>query len=30
MQLLLLSTVEQQTLREMGILHEHYRTRMQA
>ena len=30
MKLLLLSTVEQQTLREMGIMHEHYRTRMRA
>ena len=30
MKLLLLSTVERQTLREMGILHVHYRTRMRA
>lgn len=30
MKLLVLTKVEQQTLREMGILHEHYRTRMRA
>ena len=30
MKLLMLSKVEQQTLREMGILHGHYRTRMRA
>jgi transposase len=30
MKLLELSKVEQQTLREMGILHEHYRNRMRA
>lgn len=30
MKLLNLSNVEQRTLREMGILHSHYRTRMRA